>query len=196
MGERVLHTSSESLPSASRSTISMMSSYSFSPVAYPCAQLFPAPPPSWDIKIFSGLYKLANGDVKMLLMTCRVCTDFGLTAPMYKAADAPVARGQSGSREEYNAHRLLGKRIRLYGRPLLSPSPRGCPLCLYHVRRRAAARRRSPLRCKDGTDENRKSPLLLRIPWLPHWPICTVTISRGMALYDKGQSTHETRRCA
>jgi hypothetical protein len=48
-----------------------MSSYSFSPAEYPCAQLLPAPPPSWDMKMFSGLYKFANGDVNMLLMTCQ-----------------------------------------------------------------------------------------------------------------------------
>ena len=29
---------------------------------YPLAQLFPAPPPCFDVYIFSGLYKLAYGD--------------------------------------------------------------------------------------------------------------------------------------
>jgi hypothetical protein len=101
------------------------------------------------------------------------------TAPIYKA-DAPVARGRLGSREECNVHRLPDKKIRLYGHLPLSPNPRGCPLCLYRVRRRAAARRRSPLQRIDGTDEYCKAELLLRILWLPHWPICTVTISRGM----------------
>ena len=50
-----VRTSRESLPSASRSTISIISSYIFSPDEYPCAQLLPAPPPSVDRKIFSGL---------------------------------------------------------------------------------------------------------------------------------------------
>ena len=62
-------TSSESLPSASRSTISITSSYSLSPDAYPCAQLFPAPPPSFDTNIFSGLYKFAHGELNILLIT-------------------------------------------------------------------------------------------------------------------------------
>lgn len=148
-GWKGLRTSSESLPSASRSTISMMSSYSFSPAEYPCAQLFPAPPPSLDMKMFSGLYKFANGDVNMLWMTCRASTHFRvscrLTFRYIEVANAPVARGQPGLREECNAHRPPDKKTRLYGRPPLLPSPRGCHLCLYRVRRRAAARIRSPL---------------------------------------------------
>ena len=64
-----MRTSSESLPSASLSIISITSSYNFSPDAYPCAQLFPAPPPSFDMNIFSGLYRFAHGEVNMLLIT-------------------------------------------------------------------------------------------------------------------------------
>jgi hypothetical protein len=62
-------TSRESLPSASRSIISITSSYNLSPEAYPFAQLFPAPPPSFDMKMFSGLYKPAHGELRILLMT-------------------------------------------------------------------------------------------------------------------------------
>ncbi len=47
--------SSESLPSASRSIISISSSSRSSPWWYPEAQLFPAPPPPGAMNMFSGL---------------------------------------------------------------------------------------------------------------------------------------------
>lgn len=50
-----MHTSRESLPSASRSIISMMSSQTTSPVWYPSPQLFAAPTPFFPTKKFSGL---------------------------------------------------------------------------------------------------------------------------------------------
>ena len=53
-------TSRLSLPSASRSMISKISSCSRSPWLYPDAQLFPAPPPCFDRYIFSGLYNCEN----------------------------------------------------------------------------------------------------------------------------------------
>lgn len=67
------HTSNESLLSASLSTISIISSDIFSACVYPFGQILPAPPPSFDVNIFSGLYKLANGDALMLSITY---TDF------------------------------------------------------------------------------------------------------------------------
>lgn len=63
------NTSNESLLSASLSTISMISSDIFSACVYPFGQMLPAPPPSFDVNIFSGLYKLANGDALMLSIT-------------------------------------------------------------------------------------------------------------------------------
>jgi len=61
-------TSRLSLPSASRSIISKISSCSRSPWLYPDAQLFPAPPPCFDRYIFSGLYNCKN---RCLLLSSR-----------------------------------------------------------------------------------------------------------------------------
>ena len=118
-------TSRESLPSASRSTISITSSYNLSPAAYPCAQLFPAPPPSCETKMFSGLYKFAYGEVRMLLITCYITVKRVGNASGRNIHEAP---GRRGSRVGCSARRRPGRRRRPCDHRPQSPIPRGYPL--------------------------------------------------------------------
>ena len=142
---RVLHTSSESLPSASRSTISITSSYIRSPAEYPCAQLFPAPPPSFDTKMFSGLYRFAYGEDRIPLMTLKTAYIHIANQMQGKDSDILWVQDQQGLRVECSARRRPDRRRRPCGRRLPSPSPRGCPPCLCRVQHTAAASRRNPL---------------------------------------------------
>ena len=49
--------------------MSKISYWNFSPCVYPLAQLLPAPPPSFDMKMFSGLYRFECEPVWIVLMT-------------------------------------------------------------------------------------------------------------------------------
>ena len=64
-----MNTSNESLDSASLSSISKSSSLTRRPSEYPNAQLFPAPPPSVLMKMFSGLNNRPCDEAKIELMT-------------------------------------------------------------------------------------------------------------------------------
>jgi hypothetical protein len=182
-----LRTSSESLPSASLSTISITSSYNFSPDAYPCAQLFPAPPPSFDTNIFSGLYKFAHGDVNMLLITCSSSFNPSLVRHDDKTRSANgggntatyprLEIDENGTRNVVLVVRLVEKHvlaIAAFRRPIFENAffvdpvfgTQSLPVHGAHL---------IVISVFGGAQPRPVCAL-----WFPHCPSWTVTISRGM----------------
>jgi len=155
---KITKPSRDSEPSAYLSIMSMISYWNFYPWANPLAQLLPAPPPSLEMKIFSGLYKFEYWLVWILLMTF-------LENELLLVQDRPKWNG------ECNDHHLLGKRRHLFDLRLHDYwryTPIGFRLGLSRALCKAAS--------KTMLQLNLKQELL----WFPHWPIWIVIISRGI----------------
>lgn len=151
--------------------------------------MLPAPPPSFDTKMFSGLYRFAKGEDRILLITwCKT-----LISGQFRALSVAYPRfeiDKNGARYVVFVVCLVEKHvlaITTLGRPFFEDAfPVYAVFCTQ-----ALPVHRSHLMTSSVRDYIlRQDKIAL---WLPHCPSWTVTISRGIIWWTRSYFCHTTK---